>query len=71
MERMTIGQIEAAINRARRAQPAVGHEASLSSDVALLASIYGLMIFHHQDEQVLAELAPGPRAALLRWVDRA
>lgn len=64
---MTIGQIEAAINRARRAQPAVGHEASLSADVALLANIYGLMIYRRQDEQLLAELDPGHRDALLRW----
>ena len=67
MDLLSIGQIEAAINRARSALPSTGHEAALSMDVALLADVYGLMIYQRLDEIRLAELDDEHRAVALRW----
>ena len=67
MDRLHIGQVEAAINRARRLSPASGHEATLSKDVALLADVYGSMIYARQDELRLGELDLAHREVLVRW----
>lgn len=67
MDRLHIGQVEAAINRARRLLPASGHEATLSKDVALLADVYGSMIYTRQDELRLGELDLAHREVLVRW----
>ncbi len=67
MDKLYIGQVEAAINRARQLLPASGHEATLSRDVALLADVYGSMIYARQDVLKLNELDPAHRDALVRW----
>jgi hypothetical protein len=68
MEPLSISQLEAAINRARAVAPASGIEASLSPDVALLARLYGEMIFRHHSHLDVETLSDEEQLALLRWV---
>jgi len=42
---ISLQQLELAINSARQANPSQGADAQLSPDVALLAGLYGRMIF--------------------------
>lgn len=66
--RITITQLEQAINTARGSQPASGSESALSAEVSLLASLYGKLIFRGQSHLDIDELAEAQRAALLRWL---
>lgn len=59
--------LERAINRLRAAQPAVEH--ALSDSVALLAEVYGRMIYFRQRQVALAALTPECQALLARWGD--
>ncbi|MFT4103830.1 MAG: DUF3717 domain-containing protein [Burkholderiaceae bacterium] len=68
MESIRIAQLEAAINRARAAQPAVGAESALSADVAVLAGIYGRMIHHRLDQLSIDELDEPERRVAERWL---
>lgn len=67
MEPIRISELEAIINRARSALPAQGAEATLSPDVALLAGIYGRMIYLHQEVIGAEALEPVEQQALARW----
>lgn len=68
MEAITIGQLESAINRARVALPSQGSEATLSRDVAMLAAVYGRMIYERRDRVDLERLSDDEQVALLRWL---
>lgn len=68
VEPIPIAQLEAAINRARNALPASGNEAALSRDVALLAALYGRMIFEGRSTLDLEELEDGEQVVLLQWL---
>lgn len=68
MDRITIADLEAAINRARAAQPARGVEHALSSDVALLGGLYGRMIFERATELPVDALSDAEQVALLNWL---
>jgi hypothetical protein len=68
MEPLPISQLEAAINRARTAQPASGAESALARDVALLAAVYGRLIYERADSLDLERLDADEQLALLRWL---
>ncbi|MEI7446932.1 MAG: DUF3717 domain-containing protein, partial [Burkholderiales bacterium] len=55
--RVTVAELEAAINRARAAQPASGAEASLTLEVSTLASLYGRLIWERREAIGLVELS--------------
>ncbi len=42
---MLVGQLEALINSVRNRHPATGREAALSPEVAVLANVYGRLIY--------------------------
>ncbi|HYF60853.1 MAG TPA: DUF3717 domain-containing protein [Burkholderiaceae bacterium] len=67
-ERIPIAEIEAAINRARAAQPASGPEAALTREVATLAALYGQMIWERRDAISPDELGDAERVALQLWL---
>jgi hypothetical protein len=67
-EAITLSELETAINRARAAQPARGPEASLGRDVAILAGLYGRMIWGRTERLTVDEISAAERAVLLRWV---
>ena len=69
MQTITIHELETAINRARAAQPATGSHASLSADVALLADVYGGMIYGRRDSVAMEELSLAQREVIGRWMD--
>ncbi len=64
----TIQALEQAINRARQANPAQGAEASLSPEVAKLASLYGWMIYEGRQELSPDLLNADEMDALSRWI---
>ena len=66
--RVTIGEVEAAINRARAVQPAAGPESSLTLEVATLAALYGRLIWERRDEVTLDEVSDAERVALRLWL---
>lgn len=70
MRRVTIGELEAAINRARSAQPAAGPESSLTLEVATLAALYGRLIWERREEVGLDEVSDAERVALRLWLPR-
>lgn len=71
MTPITISELEQAINSARQAQPADGQEAALSADVAILADIYGQLIYRGHKAFDADSLEPDERDTLLRWHDAA
>jgi Bacterial regulatory helix-turn-helix protein, lysR family/Protein of unknown function (DUF3717) len=68
MEMLLINQLELAINRARAKLPASGHEAALSHDVSVLASLYGELIYRQEIEFDLEQLGDEQQMVLLRWL---
>ena len=66
--RITIGELEAAINRARAAQPASGPEAALTLEVATLAALYGRMIWARENALDSDALSDAERVALRLWL---
>ncbi len=64
---ITLNELEAAINRARTAQPASGAESSLGRDVSVLAGLYGRMIWERLERLDTDEISAPERAALNRW----
>jgi hypothetical protein len=66
--RVSIGELEAAINRARAAQPAAGPESSLTLEVATLAALYGRLIWERRDGVELDALSDAERVALRLWL---
>ncbi|HEY0293988.1 MAG TPA: DUF3717 domain-containing protein [Bordetella sp.] len=68
MERITLPQLEEAINYWRNRAPAQGEESRLCPEAAALASPYALMIIGHRPEIGADELAPAARAAYQAWL---
>jgi hypothetical protein len=62
-----VAELEAAINRARDAQPARGHEGTLSPDVARLADLYGKMIAAHAEAFNSDRIDPATWEVFQRW----
>ncbi|MFK7962970.1 MAG: DUF3717 domain-containing protein [Burkholderiaceae bacterium] len=68
MDIISITDLELAINRARQTEPSVGHEAALSSDVSLLADLYGELIFRGHRAFKADSVTLDHQKALARWV---
>jgi hypothetical protein len=66
--RIAIGEVEAAINRARGALPAAGPEAAMTLEVATLAALYGRLIWERAEGVEIATLTDGERVALRLWL---
>ena len=64
---VAITDLEAAINRARAAQPASGPESALTREVALLAGLYGRMIWERLDSVAFDSLSTPEQLALQSW----
>lgn len=62
-------QLEAAINRLRAAQPAVGYV--LPAALSQLAEVYARMIYFRQARVEVEALAPPIQALLALWLDGA
>jgi hypothetical protein len=67
---LPIGDLEAAINRARAAQPASGPESALTLEVATLGALYGRLIWEHRDGIETGRLSAAERVALQLWLSR-
>lgn len=65
---VSITDLEAAINRARAAQPASGPESALTREVALLAALYGRMIWERRDSTEFNNLSTAEQLALQSWM---
>jgi hypothetical protein len=66
--RITLAELEAAINRARAAQPASGAESSLTLEVATLGALYGRLIWERRDGVETDVLSDSERVALRLWL---
>ena len=66
--RVSIAELEAAINRARAAQPASGAESSLTLEVATLGALYGRLIWERLDGVDVDALTDAERVALGLWL---
>jgi hypothetical protein len=66
--RISIAELEAAINRARAAQPAAGPESTLTLEVGALAALYGRLIWERRDGIELDALSDAERVALRLWL---
>jgi hypothetical protein len=66
--RISIAELEAAINRARAAQPASGAESSLTLEVATLGALYGRLIWERLDAVDVDALTDAERVALGLWL---
>jgi len=66
--RLAIGDLEAAINRARAAQPASGPESALTLEVATLGALYGRLIWERRDSIDVSALSDAERVALRLWL---
>ena len=66
--RISIGELETAINRARAAQPSAGPESALTLEVATLAALYGRLIWERLDHVDVAALTDAERVALKLWL---
>ncbi len=64
----SIGQLEEAINRARKQLTRPEPGAGLPADVTHLAGLYGWMIFHRLDELSPDRLNRDELDALIRWI---
>lgn len=67
VETLTLTELEAAINRARGAQPATGAESALTLEVATLAALYGRMIWARVDAVPWSALNEAEQMALRLW----
>lgn len=68
MNPISISDLEQAINSARSAEPASGSEAALSGDVAVLADIYGQLIYRGHKMFDADSLDADERETVLRWL---
>ena len=65
MESIHITDLEAAINHWRARAPSA--HSALAPEVAALAEVYALMVFHRQEEADALRMPPAARAAWLAW----
>jgi Protein of unknown function (DUF3717) len=63
---MLVAQLETLINKMRSTNPASGSEAALSQEVALLAGIYGRLIYFRLSDTEQLTLTSAERDALLK-----
>ena len=63
-----ITDIEASINH-WRARSSVGAGLALGAELAALAEVYALMVYHHQSEADEATMPVAAREAWLAWVE--
>jgi Protein of unknown function (DUF3717) len=68
LTQISLSDLEAAINKARAALPAKGTEHQLASDVAVLANLYGNMIYYKQVVVPMQLLSDSEQIVLLNWV---
>lgn len=71
MNPISISDLEQAINAARSAEPASGSEAALSGDVAVLADIYGQLIYRGHKMFDADSLDASQRSIVLHWLEAA
>ncbi|WP_019937599.1 DUF3717 domain-containing protein [Bordetella sp. FB-8] len=69
MERITLPQIEEAINYWRKRVPSQGEESRLCPQAAALAAPYALMIIGHRPDIGAEELPLAALAAYQSWRD--
>lgn len=67
MDRITLPQIEEAINYWRKREPSQGEESRLCPQAAALAAPYALMIIGHRRDIGAEELPPAALAAYRAW----
>jgi len=67
---VSIQVLEGAINTARRDCPTQQADHCLSTDLALMAEIYGLLIFRGEASFDADTLEPSARQVLDHWLDR-
>jgi hypothetical protein len=63
---MLVAELEALINQVRNTHPASGSEAALSGEVALLAGIYGRLIYFRLTDTQQLTLTQAEQDALLK-----
>ena len=68
MSRIHITDLEAAINYWRHKKPSPDG-VTLAPELRALATVYALMVFHHEDEAGEARFSPDALAAWLAWYD--
>lgn len=68
MTPISITQLELAINAARYAAPSMGQESALSDDVAILADIYGELIYRGHKNFDADSLPVKARDVVLQWI---
>jgi hypothetical protein len=56
--KLTLPELEQAINYWRSVRPSIGDERALSPEVNALASLYALMIFHHTATIAIDQIEP-------------
>lgn len=67
---ITLQDLEQAINYWRALRPSVGEECALSVEVNVLATLYGLMIFHRANKVAWDRLDPATQQLLESWRKR-
>lgn len=65
--KLTLSELEQAINYWRNLHPSTGEESALSPQVNALATTYALMIFNRQNSTLVAELTPKVQALINTW----
>ncbi len=65
--KLTLAELEQAINYWRNLRPSVGEESALSAEVNALATIYALMIFHKHSNVPISDLPPKVQELISVW----
>jgi hypothetical protein len=68
LTQISLSDLEVAINRARAALPSQGIDHQLASDVAVLANVYGKMIYYKQVVVPMQLLSDAEQIVLLNWI---
>jgi Protein of unknown function (DUF3717) len=68
LTQISLSDLEAAINKARVNLPEQGVDHQLASDVAILANLYGKMIYYKQVVVPMQLLSDSEQIVLLNWV---
>ena len=65
--KLTLAELEQAINYWRNLRPSVGEESALSAEVNALATTYALMIFHKHNNVPTGDLPPKVQELIAIW----
>jgi hypothetical protein len=68
LTQISLSDLEVAINKARAKLPPKGVEHQLAEDVAILANLYGKMIYYKQVVVPIQLLSDSEQIVLLNWV---